>query len=69
MSHGDLIVTPPLVLVTGTAKRMSSENQRPHNGGVYGLCLSLTGSRNMAEDCTLGDVSGGVASFARISSS
>jgi RNA polymerase sigma-70 factor (ECF subfamily) len=55
MSNGSLPV-PPLPRLKTTAAHAGIASfealYREHVGGVYGLCLRLTGSRELAEDCT-----------------
>lgn len=55
MSNGSLPVPPLPRLKTNAARRGIASFEaiyREHVGGVYGLCLRLTGSRELAEDCT-----------------
>jgi RNA polymerase sigma-70 factor (ECF subfamily) len=55
MTNGSLPVPPLPRLNTNTAQggiRAFEALYREHVGAVYGLCLRLTGSRELAEDCT-----------------
>src|ERR1700722_14011911 len=55
MTNGSVLVPPSLRLNTNAAHggiRSFEALYREHVGGVYGLCLRLTGSRELAEDCT-----------------
>jgi RNA polymerase sigma-70 factor (ECF subfamily) len=56
MTNGSLLVSPTAPRVTTHAApgtiRAFEVIYREHVGAVYGLCLRLTGSRELAQDCT-----------------
>ncbi len=55
MTNGSILVPPLPRLNTNAARggiRAFEAIYREHVGAVYGLCLRLTGSRELAEDCT-----------------
>jgi len=56
MTNGSLLVSPTAPRLNTNAAHAGSRAfeaiYREHVGAVYGLCLRLTGSRELAQDCT-----------------
>ncbi|HEY4339713.1 MAG TPA: RNA polymerase sigma factor [Steroidobacteraceae bacterium] len=55
LTNGSLLLPPLPRVSTNSARdgiRAFEAIYREHVGAVYGLCLRLTGSRELAEDCT-----------------
>jgi RNA polymerase sigma-70 factor (ECF subfamily) len=56
ITHGSLLVAPTAPRLNSAAAHGEIRDFEPiyreHVGSVYGLCLRLTGSREVAQDCT-----------------